>query len=395
MGRSARRAMIRTKGYRATTLLALAATLGAPAAHPQQVLEIDTVAGRIIIDDEWRAIETIQDLVLDRNRAIIYVNDAEEPEGVMAFSLETGEWLRTIRTPTGDGPFELSRGKTSMALAGDGGLYVSGYVRVLEFDSLGAPVSNWSPRAEVPTGVCEFDGQPTIPAWGGVVRRGSDGEDEVIGPREREQAAAATRGRRFNARIVCGRDKAYVVSSNAEGPDSVFAYHRTGEMVRLAVPDEVAEGLEGCTVATTVVPGVPVELPCINMTRQLKPSLDGRGNVVLLGHNAVVPGAIIDPETGCYAVVRKQAPSFVYDALRVYQDSALVFWYDRGTTVQGNTTTFTTYSAANRVSLHPLRRVRGEPCPGMLPSVEDVGSGSRRLREAESILTTSTFPTWQ
>ena len=26
-------------------------------------------------------------------------------------------------------------------------------------------------------------------------------------------------------------------------------------------------------------------------------------------------------------------------------------------------------SAANRVSLHPLRRVSGERCPGMLPSV--------------------------
>ena len=195
----------------------------------------------------------------------------------------------------------------------------------------------------------------------------------MIGPREREEASAATRGRWFNAPIVCGRDRAYVVFSNTEGPDSVFAYHRTGEMVRLVVPDEVAEGLEGCTVATTVGPGVPVELPCINMTRQLNPSLDSQGNVVLLGHNAVLPGAIIDPETGCYAVVRKQAPSFAYDALLVHQDSALVFWYDTGTTVQGNRTTFTTYSAANRVSLHPLRRVSGEPCPGMLPSVEDVG----------------------
>ena len=264
----------RMHGYRVTMLLAVSIGIGAPATQAQQVLQIDTVAGRVIIDDEWRAVETLQGLVLDRDRSIIYVNDAEEPEGVMVFSLETGEWLRTIRTSTGDGPFELSRGKRGMALAGNGGLYVSGYVRVLEFDRLGAPISNWSPRAEVPSSVCDFDGQPAIPAPRGVIRRGPDGEDEVIGPRAREGAAAATSGRTLSARIVCGRDTAYVVFSNSEGPDSVFAYHRNGEMERLAVPDEVTEALEGCTVATTVGPGVPVELPCINMTRQLKPSLD-------------------------------------------------------------------------------------------------------------------------
>ena len=160
-------AIRRMNGYRARTLLALAATLGAPAAHAQQVLEIDTVAGRIIIDDEWRAMETIQDLVLDRNRAIIYVNDAEEPEGVMAFSLETGEWLRTIRTPTGDGPFELSRGKTGMALAGGGGLYVSGYVRVLEFDSLGAPVTIGALGRRCPPGCASLTVSRRFPSRAG------------------------------------------------------------------------------------------------------------------------------------------------------------------------------------------------------------------------------------
>ena len=29
----------------------------------------------------------------------------------------------------------------------------------------------------------------------------------------------------------------------------------------------------------------------------------------------------------------------------------------------------TIYSEARQVSLHPIRRVSGEPCPGMLPSV--------------------------
>ena len=59
----------------------------------------------------------------------------------MVFSLETGEWIRTIPTPTGGGPRELERGMSGMTLGRDGRLYVSGYVRVLEFDPLGQYVS--------------------------------------------------------------------------------------------------------------------------------------------------------------------------------------------------------------------------------------------------------------
>ncbi len=65
-------------------------------------------------------------------------------------------------------------------------------------------------------------------------------------------------------------------------------------------------------------------------------------------------------------MVRKPGKSFDYGALHVYQDSVLFFrnvaWGDD----QGS---FTLSSTANRVSLHPLRRISGEPCPGMLPSV--------------------------
>lgn len=78
---------------------------------------------------------------------------------------------------------------------------------------------------------------------------------------------------------------------------------------------------------------------------------------------------LIDPETGCHAVVRKPEKSWDYDALHIYQDSALVFRYASWENDQGG---FAMSTAADRVSLHPLRRVSGEPCPGMLPSVGDV-----------------------
>jgi len=67
-------------------------------------------------------------------------------------------------------------------------------------------------------------------------------------------------------------------------------------------------------------------------------------------------------------MVRKPQPTMDYDALHIYQDSALVFHYASWEDDQGG---FTMSTAADRVSLHPLRRVSGEPCPGMLPSVED------------------------
>ena len=343
------------------------------------MLEIDTTTGRVIIDDEWRAIRTMEDILLDRTRAILYVTDAEEQEeGVMAFSLETGEWIRTIRTPEGDGPHELSRGISGMSLGREGRLYVAGFVRVLEFDSLGQYVSNWRPRVETVRGVCEFDGQPAIVARGVVVvviRRGPDGTDEGFGPGIEDRRATTTRETPTGyiqtasgspPRIVCADDAAYVVTSSEEGPDSVLVYHRNGEIERWAVPDELAEALDDDCNVPVNQSGTSFELPCTAWPRDRKPSLDGQGNLVLIGHDIEVPGAIIDPETGCYAVVRKPGKSFDYGALHVYQDSVLVFrnvaWGDdRGK--------FTLSSTANRVSLHPLRRVSGDPCPGMLPSV--------------------------
>ena len=357
-------------------LAAVAMALGAIAADAQQVLVIDTAAGRVIIDDQWRAIRTMEDMPLDRTRALLYVTDAEEQEeAVMAFSLETGEWIRTVPTPEGDGPRELSRGISGLSIGRDGRLYVAGFVRVLEFDPLGQYVGNWRPLAETVWGVCEFGGQPAIVAAGGVIRRGPDGRDEDIGREVLDRRTTNTRETPTGfirttsgtpPRIACTDDTAYVVTTGAEGSDSVLAYHRGGEIDGWTVPRELTETLNDDCKIQVSQSGTSIELPCTAWPRYRRPFLDGQGNLVLIGHDIEVPGAIVDPETGCYAVVRKPGKSFDYGALHIYQDSALVFrnvaWGDD----QGR---FTLSSNANRVSLHPLRRVSGEPCPGMLPSV--------------------------
>ena len=292
----------------------------------------------------------------------------------MAFSLETGEWIRTIPTPTGGGPQELERGVAGMTLGRDGRLYVAGYVRVLEFDPLGQYVSNWRPRTEAVSDVCEFDGQPAIVAFNGVIRRGPDGTDKDMGREIVDRRATTTRETATgyiqtvsgdSPRIACTDDAAYVVASNAEGSDSVFVYHRNGEIARLAVPTEFTDPRDDCRV-TRRFGSTVLEFPCTNWAEDRRPTLDGRGNLVLLGAHGEVPGAIINPHTGCYALVRKPETSWDYEALHIYQDSALVFRYASWIDDQG--ARFTS-STADRVSLHPLRRVSGGPCPGMLPSV--------------------------
>lgn len=91
------------------------------AGSTQHIVEIDYSAGRTILEGEWRAIR-LSDLATDWDRNLLYVHDPEEPDGIMVFSLETGDWLRTISTPRGEGPFEFPQGKGRMALAADGRL---------------------------------------------------------------------------------------------------------------------------------------------------------------------------------------------------------------------------------------------------------------------------------
>ena len=357
-----------------TALTLLAAAASAPTATAQQILEVDLSAGRTIIDDQWRSMGSII-LAVDHDRGILYVNDAEEPEGIMAFSLATGERIRVLPAREGDGPHEFSQGHTGMTMGPAGRLYVSGLLRVIEFDSTGVPVSSWTPRAPTSKLVCNFGGQPAIPAQNGVIRRGPGGADEGIGPnvvnshvlmaRDREESSAIS-DRIWSARIACTDDAAYVATEYPESPDSVFVYHRSGEETRLPVPTEFTENLPECTLQSRLSNGVVLpDRPCPTWNQRLHPSLDGRGNIVLMGYHRAIAGAIVDPETGCYAVLRKSTPDPTLRVARIYADSALVFTRDAERTTEGGVARTVVYTGANRVSLHAVRRVSGEGCGGV------------------------------
>lgn len=156
--------------------------------------------------------------------------------------------------------------------------------------------------------------------------------------------------------MICTENRAFVVLSHEEGPDSVFMYHSSGEVDRVSVPTEFTEDW-GCKIDGK---------PCPPWSRSLQPSFDDRGNLVLFSADWRTAGTIINPETGCYAIVKKDVRNDLTRVpVRVRGDSVLVFAQDQGE----NGTPRLFMGSANKVSMHPLRTVSGEPCeaPGVRP----------------------------
>lgn len=354
--------------------------VGVCAAHPalaQQVLEIDLGVGRTVIDDPWRSMSS-RVLALDEPRSVLYVNDAEEPEGIMVFSLETGEWLRTIAVPEGEGPREIPGGHRWMDVGKDGQLYVFGLTKVIEFDAVGAAVNSWLPTAPSSLRGCAFGDGAAIPTQRGVIRMSADGYDgigpdvvnsHVLSVSGVDEAWALTDLIR-KAKIGCTTEAAYVAMAYPPpNPDTVFVYTMAGVEGRLSVPTEFTEDADKCIRRQHIAGRLIAEGPCPTWNHGLYPSVDGHGDIVLMGYHKEIAGAVIDPDTGCYAILRKPERDATLSVARVYADSVLVFTRDT-TTRDLDGREATVLYRSNRVSIHPLRRVSGEPCPGMLPSVE-------------------------
>ena len=357
----------------------LLASLAAPApGAAQQVVEIDYTSGRTIIDDEWRAMRS-RPVTADWESGKLYVKDPEEPDGIMIFSLETGEHLHTISIRKGDGPFELSDGWFSLALTDDGGLHVSGMKRIITYDSAYQAVSSWTPRAPASQAVCNLGGRPAVPLRHGVLRY----ENEAIGPGAVSDTLIHLVGMRsgeevfdigmqtVTARMVCTDDMAIVVPSYRRfrenelathtGQDSLLVYRVDGTAGHIPLP---AEYIDDDCVQKIRIGDMESERPCPPWTANLQPSFDGRGNLVLSSYDKRIAGAVIDIATGCHTIVRKDVERDMHlRMVAVRGDSVLVFHNDKGVH-DGKPTVFA--NSAVKASVHPVRRVSGEPCPGML-----------------------------
>lgn len=351
---------------------AVTASLATPLAA-QQVLEADPDAGRTVIGGPFRAISLSPPTVgISHDEKTVYLLDDEEPEGMMVFSLATGERIRTVSIRRGEGPGEL-RAITSITPSADGGVYVSSFVRVVEFDSRGRLESSWSVRDVTGRNVCELDGEPAgISEEGRLVRRGAGGVDEVVGDWSLGPLYASRAGENvqeihernapayYRTVLACTKGRAYVSTLPEGGDPGSFS---------VLLP-------EG--------PAGPSEFPNLELPGEFVDergrhvgfltSLDGQGNIVLAADDSDrrIWGAVIDPDTGCHAVLRQPERSD-YGVFRgIYADSAVVLHRDREEDLYGDGRRVVTLrGTAARVSLMPLRHVSGDPCPGMFPSMDE------------------------
>lgn len=341
----------------------------------QEIVEIDTETGRTIIDDEWRSMYFGLTAV-DWDRGLLYVDDREEPEGIMVFSLQSGEHVRTISTPRGDGPREFPRNRRGIAIGPDGRIYISGFVRVLEYDASGEYQSTWQPVRPPSREVCDFGGAPAVATQGGVLRRGpyeeSGYEEQEFGNVETRsehiRAATTQEGVRIgvslmsDTHIVCSDTAAYVVTARDEGPATVDVYRLDGSMDALEITTDGATS-RTCTIQAT-------GQPCPHWSRQAHVSLDNYGNLVLLGTDGRTHGAIVNPETGCHALIRADG-NRRFIPIAVHADSALVLYskVSEATDNRGRAVQALDPNSASKLAVHPIRRYSGEPCQGVLPDV--------------------------
>ena len=367
-------------GWRLFPLLLTLFLVGAPRVLAQQVLEVDYETERVVIDDPLHRSLALDMLAIDHVRGILYVEDLEELEGVMSFSLLTGERLNVVRYGKGGGPNELPQNKAGFALAPGGNLFVADPSKVLELDPLGVVASYWLPRAPTRLGICNFGGEPAVPTVGGVVRRNPGGPDRGIGSNalvgeavsaDSFEEGRAIAERTWRARVACNEEAAFVVESFENEADSVYVYYLDGrEDGRLEIPPEsTRRWWSRCSVT---ILGVRMGRPCPEWNESMQPSLDENGNLVLVSTRGIrlpLTGVIIDPESGCHAILRHH-PQPGSRVVSIYADSAVVFHRDVEPTEGGGVRVS---ARAGRVTLNPFRRVSGEPCADMLPSVTGPG----------------------
>jgi len=334
--------------------------------YSQQVLQIERGSGRDVINDELRSMWAAAHIVnIDHERGILYVKDHEEPNGIMAFSLETGERITTFIVGIGGGPHELPRRIDDMIPSSEGGMYLRGGPKILELDAFGQVTGYWQPRVPPFRTICEWDGEPAVLVQGGIVRRSSDGKNEFIGTSSMDEEqlfasdiddAIAAVNRLATSEIMCDSGRALTVLTNDEAPDSIAMYSRDGRRQALPSPSDFLD-----------------ERP--EWPRQLKPKPDGNGNFVLISNDDFIAGKILDPTTGCYAIVQDPIRSPARELMGIYADSALMLYRHGEPQMHRGQEIMVYFGGAYRAALHPLHRLEGEPCSGMLPSIDAPSRG--------------------
>lgn len=351
--------------------VALLAVLWAVPLVGQGRLEIVPDKGRVLLGGiEWGFSEEV--MAVDHVERLIYVSDLSDPFAAFAVSLEDGSVRGTYGAGEGDGPGELRRSLAAVAAAPRGVLVTDGG-RVNHWDASGDLVSTWRPyEMAIPGGaathfaICSFRGRPAMPTVTGVLLRSPEGEESPFGERSPGPGGGDLEFMRdlMSADIACTENVAYVWMGNR-----LTAHAADGTTTDIQIPAPFEEEVDrrsqrSRSRSRSVSPSGSSLMIVFGSAPRL--STDGNGRLVLsqkprYGHELV--GALIDPHTDCSSLILDRGDRVLERVfMGVYADSAIVYQRHTRSRQVGGRTVEGVEDRAYQISLHPLRRIDGEPC---------------------------------
>ena len=341
--------------------VAVALAVGAAATAAQQVLDVDMDAGRELAGGAEYSFRG--DPIMDYGRRLVLVSEAADPLAVTAYSLEDGS-VRAVfgGGRAGDGPGELTQ--VDATAVGPEGVYVAGGGRVLYWSWQGALLHQWKPSTPLTIDLCALRGRPAVPLQhGGLVFRDDDGESVVLdgeartemdwtGVRTNEEAFRVIHAYHSNM-MACNDSAAYVLA----GASHALTEHKTGMEPRwIPMPPELVEAARmrmDRSSESHFFPGYG----------DLFLAEDGRLVITTFGN--WVAGAVVDPATGCYALMTNTNAPVGWSYAGMFGDSVVTLEGSRQPTtgmVDGKRRAV--YSTEEtHIFVRPVRSVSGEPCP--------------------------------
>ncbi len=332
----------------------------------QEVMQLDLKAGREVVggpEYRFRASGAV-----DYDRRLVYAVEALEPLAVAAYSLDDGSTVRLYGGKRGEGPGELMNLR-GVAL-GPGGVFVAGRGVVNHWALSGELLYQWRPVAPGVGTICSLAGQPAVAAQQGVVLRADDGRSierwgatlrtAVRARPDDPEEAWVTYDR---IRMACADSVVYVLTNHA-----IAAYSPSG-VRQIPVPSEIEEIARQREAARE--PGYPTG----RYAGYSKMVTTADGRLLVTVQHREIAGAVVDPATGCYKLLKTDVTRNMRYALGLMADSLVfvdVVAELKTELVNGKRQAVTRNVSGRRVevfsmnprsiAIRPLRLVSEQPC---------------------------------
>ena len=324
----------------------------------QAVMELDLEAGRDIVggsEHQFRAFGAVE-----YDRRLVYAVEALDPLAAAAYSLDDGAIVATYGGKKGEGPGELVLVQ-GVAMSPEG-VFVAGRGVVNHWALSGELLYQWRPVAPSVRALCSLAGQPAVIGPEGVVVRADDGASV-----ERRGAALGTAWETLSGiRMACADAVAYVLANHA-----ISAYSPEGGVRQIPVPPEV-EDIARKREATRLP-----EYPTGRFAPYGRMVTTADGRLFVASTHPEIAGAIVDPATGCYELLKTDPVPGGRHVLGLMADS-LIFvdivsepatelvdgkWQTVTRNVGGRTLPVHSRSPRS-IAMRPLRLVSGQRCGG-------------------------------